>query len=57
MINRACSKCCFGDKCRCEGGCDDYYPANDDSYATPEMIDAERTEYYNAWIQYVSEYN
>lgn len=57
MIDRDCSKCCFGDKCRCEGGCGDYYPANDDSYATPEMIDAERAEYYNAWIQYVSEYN
>lgn len=57
MANRDCSNCCFAGKCRFENGCEDYYPANDDSYATLEMQEAERAEYYNAWIQYVSEYN
>lgn len=57
MTDRDCSNCCFAEKCRIENGCDDYYPANDDGYAVPEILESERMEYYNAWIQYISEYN
>lgn len=57
MTDRDCSNCCFAEKCRIENGCDDYYPVSDDEYFALEILESERMEYYNAWIQYVSEYN
>lgn len=57
MTERDCSNCYFAEKCRIENGCDDYYPVNDDGHAEHEMIESERVEYYNAWIQYIYEYN
>ena len=58
MSSRKCTNCCFGDKCHSNQVCDDYAPIIDEptDEEIAEMIEAERDAFYDAWIEYISEY-
>ena len=59
MLSKDCLHCCFGDKCKQEEPCENYYPIDQD--AEDEFIykltQDSRIEYYSAWFEYISEYN
>lgn len=55
-MNKQCSDCYFGNKCRSFYACEDYAPINPDEDAD-EIIENGRKEFMEEWFQYISEYS
>ena len=57
-MNKSCLNCLFGDKCMCEKVCEFYCPIGEEaeSDAENEMIERSRVEFYEAWFEYLEEY-
>lgn len=55
-MNKQCSDCYFGNKCRNFYACEDYAPINPDE-DTDEIIENGRKEFMEEWFQYISEYS
>lgn len=55
-MNKQCSNCYFGNKCRSLYICEDYSPINPDE-DTEEIIERGRTEFMEEWFQYIDEYS
>lgn len=56
MYTETCRRCLFNDICPDTNVCDGFYPADED-FDLEQIIETNRTEFYNEWYQYVSKNN
>lgn len=56
MSNKKCTKCIFGDKCYCLDDCKYYTPLQDLDDEIDQYIEIGRSEFYEAWEQYIAEW-
>ena len=59
MISKHCDSCYFGSVCSDDNICKDYTPLGEQSEdeVIYDLIEQRRSEFYNEWNQYISEWN
>ncbi|MBP5462535.1 MAG: hypothetical protein J6Y20_10450 [Lachnospiraceae bacterium] len=58
-MSKSCLNCYFGDKCYCEQVCEFYCPIGEEAEdeAVCEFVEQSRAEFYEAWFEYIEEYD
>ncbi len=56
---KKCKTCLFHTICKSTRLCDNYYPADErtEEEISIESEEAEKREYYDAWLEYIEDYN
>lgn len=58
MRSRKCSVCIFDEICTCKSSvCSYYSPIDEYDNSDLEYVEESRYEFYDAWFEYISDYN